>query len=181
MAKRKAPPDDAGSDIYSYLTQLSELSPTNPARRFYKLFLDKGKSFSGRLSSEQYPPHVATWKRRHRPQPKSCFHNAQMLAIDFDGAAYYEGFVLTELVPLSHAWNVTPDGKVIDLTLEAAHELLVRLGLRPEDKPPPRPVYLGIEIPKVFVAEHIARHRETAPLVAAFYNSAVSRRGRGSG
>lgn len=47
---------------------------------------------------------------------KECYSNAGQLAIDNDGLTYVEGIATTAIIPLSHAWCVDPEGRVIDPT-----------------------------------------------------------------
>lgn len=52
------------------------------------------------------------------PEIKQCFYNSQTIALD-GGLGYAEGYVLnaTLPVPIEHAWNILPSGKVIDVTM----------------------------------------------------------------
>lgn len=44
-----------------------------------------------------------------------CFSNSLSIARKLDGYQYYEGFA-TCMIPVEHAWIVSPEGKVIDPT-----------------------------------------------------------------
>ncbi len=52
-----------------------------------------------------------------RMQMKQCFANAAQLSLERDWF-YVEGYAASAQlgIPLHHAWNVTPDGKLVDVT-----------------------------------------------------------------
>lgn len=61
---------------------------------------------------------VGRWGTMYRRgQMKECFGNSYHCAIA-DGLRYVEGYAIPGNVPfpVHHAWNLTPDGKVLDVT-----------------------------------------------------------------
>jgi hypothetical protein len=55
---------------------------------------------------------------RERGAEKCCYGNAIMLAVKYPALRYVEGYALLSLAPMpvQHAWNVTPDGGLVDIT-----------------------------------------------------------------
>jgi hypothetical protein len=62
-----------------------------------------------------------TWLPGDWPRfaPNFCFHNSGQLALMRKDMTYVEGFVWRGVLPfpIHHAWNVTPEGLVVDSTL----------------------------------------------------------------
>ena len=50
-------------------------------------------------------------------KPQQCYMNAAKLALRRDDLIYVEGHVCIHGIPIEHAWNVRPDGTVVDVTL----------------------------------------------------------------
>ncbi len=70
-------------------------------------------------------------------EPKACFMNAALLALDDDRFMYAEGYAASDRMPeFLHAWCVR-DGKAIDLTLDPSEQY----------------EYFGIPIPTPMVVE----------------------------
>lgn len=55
---------------------------------------------------------------RYRPRAmKGCFHNAYCAAVASRGRLRYaEGYAESRMFPVHHAWNIDPEGKVVDTT-----------------------------------------------------------------
>lgn len=68
-----------------------------------------------------YPVGPQTFARIYG-EARECFMNAAQLAIDDPSMTYVEGMVGVYGVPIDHAWCVTPDGVVVETTLEPAKE-----------------------------------------------------------
>jgi hypothetical protein len=122
--------------------------------QFYRRLLKHGTPFVGCGDSSDYSE-VAASKRRHRPRPKECFSNALRLLADCPAAAYFEGFIVFpySLIPndlVQHAWNVMPDGTVIDLTAEV-REALHRRRSRKKLADPSNYHYFGVCIPRQYL------------------------------
>jgi hypothetical protein len=61
-------------------------------------------------------------KQYRKRKDKACFYNAQELAVEKDDLIYCEGQALTAggyVTEVEHAWCVTPDGMVVDVTWAA--------------------------------------------------------------
>ena len=55
---------------------------------------------------------VMPWKHS---EPRGCFRNAAMYAIDHKGIRYVEGYA-TSIIPAHHAWCIDKDDCVLELT-----------------------------------------------------------------
>ena len=104
--------------------------------------LDRGWAFAGAepLSDEQFAyltsvaNHVRTVEAGRVFAPKQCFDNSMVMVLSDaeDRLAYCEGFALTGLFPVHHAW-LELDGKIVDLTRSLRKEAV---GEFLEGKPP---------------------------------------------
>jgi hypothetical protein len=77
-----------------------------------EFFLECGQFFGAQALPKGY----------RRGKVKECYDNSFTLAISRTGLRYCEGFVVVQLgndsaTDIEHGWCVTPDGKVIDVTL----------------------------------------------------------------
>ena len=102
-----------------------------------------------------------TWKKIRRPKNQECFLNAQSYCIDDLSARYFEGYALLAGVstPSEHAWVVTPDGAVVDFTLEAAEKNLKRVKFDCDTR---STLYFGLEIPTRLVMQRILTNQGIA-------------------
>lgn len=82
---------------------------------------------------------------------KQCYYNSQLFCCEHDSARYFEGYAYDRVMPpFPHAWNVMPDGFVLDFTIEA----LERSEKRRVGKSCPKEVlYFGVEVPQHAVRE----------------------------
>jgi hypothetical protein len=49
--------------------------------------------------------------------PRYCFHNAYLAAVrSRERLRYVEGYALGSIIPVHHAWNIDPDGRIVDVT-----------------------------------------------------------------
>jgi len=147
---------------------LKYLKRLRPIRHFV---LKNGTWFEGRARVNDYPSAIY-WRRKHRPQVRECFQNAQQFCLAHPEARYFEGFYLIFETPDAHAWVVMEDGRVLDFTVEAVlqkarkdkGEVYVR---------PPR--YLGVEIPYNQLAELHALVERNEPILE-LYKASLKRR-----
>ena len=69
----------------------------------------------------------AEWERIETPRkyprgiPQACFHNAQLLCMDNPELTYCEGYAIGAIIPVLHAWVLTPNGEAIDNTWSKDH------------------------------------------------------------
>ena len=81
-------------------------------------------------------------------EPKACFHNAQMLAMNRPDLLYAEGFAHS-IITTEHAWCVDIEGNVVDPTW-----------------PNPEAVeYLGVAFRSDFVARRLLEREKSGPLL----------------
>lgn len=77
-------------------------------RNVYDLVAREGLDFAPR----EVP---ADLRRRRARRPKDCYYRAFTVALDRDDLLYVEGFALTELGSVQHAWLTDGSGCAIDL------------------------------------------------------------------
>ncbi len=123
-----------------------------------KYFVEHGKMFIGREPSEN-----VIKSKGFEPKIKQCYDNAQRLLLYTTNLRYFEGYVVFEGVMMDHAWNVTPDDKVVDVTLEKVE--------KEYDKGKDEDVYYGIEIPEEFVVVEMIKKESTNPLMIKYVKS----------
>jgi hypothetical protein len=148
------------------------------------LLLDRGRPFTdeGPLSDEQlaFLTSVADRVRDHEKgrvfAPKQCFDNSMMmvLADQDDRLTYCEGYAMTGMIPVHHAW-LTLDGRLVDLTRslrpEAVDEFLA--GKDPQEDLRDRILgtipegwqYFGIELQRTAVRDYIWELEKTGSLI----------------
>jgi hypothetical protein len=113
---------DAAAGLKSYLEQVSGMISgmgSHPDMlNMHELVLEHGTLFPapGESLSEAECETVDRVGSGLQFEMKECFYNAQRLAAISGGELrYFEGFA-TRIIPVHHAWVVTPSGKVVDLT-----------------------------------------------------------------
>ena len=89
-----------------------------------------------------YQPLPTGWERG---EPRQCFRNAAVLALENDELTYVEGYA-TSLIPTSHAWVVNRDGVVHDPTWA---------NLELEDAE--HRAYFGVPFDTAFLARHTVK------------------------
>lgn len=91
-------------------------------------------SFILRNAKTYAPPAKPRPEGVPKMRDKHCFENALKLATDHeaDGWQYCEGYA-TSIIPMEHAWVVTPEGKVIDPTWKDAGVAYVGIAMKPTD------------------------------------------------
>lgn len=131
---------------------------------FHQLLLTKGQAFSGRSPAHVYAEAEAYEKER-KPRPRECFYNAQMFAAYAAQYTYFEGYCVTNFLPILHGWVVTKDNCVIDHTLDAcAREL--RCDLVEEQR---NTIYLGVPVDTAYVLQQMVRTGWVKPVAADYY------------
>ena len=80
--------------------------------RVWKAFMREAKEFS---AADVDLVTSGKFAGRFHAQPKACFFNSLKIAKKLEGYQYFEGFA-TCMIPCEHAWVVSPEGKVIDVT-----------------------------------------------------------------
>lgn len=87
-------------------------------------------------------------KNRYRPRmPRQCFANAYKAALASKGRLrYVEGYAYGGFLPVLHAWNIDPDGKIVDTTWCGDGE-----DLRAFTRPKPGSAYMGVIFPIEYV------------------------------
>lgn len=123
-----------------------------------RYFVEHGKLFIGREPSEN-----VIKGKIFEPKIKQCYDNAQRLLLYTNNLRYFEGYTIFQGVVIDHAWNVTSDDKVIDVTLEKVEEKYERG--KEED------VYYGIEIPNEFVLVEMIKKGSTNSLMIDYVKS----------
>jgi hypothetical protein len=111
---------------------------------YHARLLAEGAVLVGRSPRSAWDGPVRRWVRRRKPQAKQCYQNASRLALDGLGD-YHEGYCWAGLLPAEHAWLVR-DGRVVDVTLDAADRLPAAEGIKPR-LPLAEYVYLGCPVP----------------------------------
>lgn len=118
----------------------------------FDLFLKEGRIFDSQPYTKDEEKQILEALKRsgEAPQIKACYKNAQSLAMA-SKLGYAEGYVVSHQlpVPIEHAFNVLPSGKVVDVTMRPMGEkdtcspkkLLERAKKNQEN------AYLGITIP----------------------------------
>jgi hypothetical protein len=140
---------------------------------FASLILAKGEWFHGRANAADYEI-TRLWAKQQKPRAKDCYYNAQQFCINCGDFRYLEGYVLIHPIdPMEHAWVVMDDGRIVDFTLEAMerkakkqHKLVVDTS---------DALYLGVEVPRLFVMEHIVS-TDNFESVAELFHASNSRK-----
>lgn len=98
--------------------------------------------------TEISPDQPVSGRARNRYQPrmlKGCFHNAYCAAVASRGRLRYaEGYADGSFMPVHHAWNIDPEGRVVDTTW--CHGDSERL-------PGPGKAYMGLVFPIEYVRQ----------------------------
>ena len=142
------------NEMMSYLRMLVRFDKENSQPSLPALLLKKGSWFDGRAGSDEYAA-AKKWKKKRKPEAQDCFYNSQEFCTEDNGSRYFEGFVLTKkgmLPPAEHAWIVMQDGRVVDFTLEALEVVVAKKKYAVDTT---GALYLGLEIPKAFIAERL--------------------------
>ena len=115
------------SEIVKYLHQLEKLYG-KPQNKYHKWILKHGKSFKG--SERDTKKESLLIEHNHPHGIKKCYYNSQVLLTISDKFQYYEGWYITENlpIPLEHAFIVY-NGKVIDLTSNGRFQVIEYFGV----------------------------------------------------
>lgn len=101
---------DYRTSLYGFVCALraQEQMAGHSGNTIANMLLEHGREFMVR----SYPPDL------ERMAPKRCYENSLKLALRYpDEFTYCEGYVVTKLAPIPHAWCADEDGQVIDATL----------------------------------------------------------------
>lgn len=90
-------------------TMLTKMNPGVQDSIYHRLL------YSGVMRSTVHNKRPKGFRKGRRNQ---CYMNASRVALRRDDVVYCEGFAVSEKlpIPLSHAWLLTMDGEVVDLT-----------------------------------------------------------------
>jgi len=144
-------PDKSDSSLVAYVEgvrTLFERMPDGPQRReslpLWDEALRRAVLFKGRTPSRN----ASSLVRRPDARTKQCYYNSQLLLLDNRSRLrYYEGWCLSNIVPIEHAWCML-DGRVLDVTLELADKQLNHDRADATE-------YYGLEIPLEFVRSNM--------------------------
>jgi len=128
------------SDTKKFLESLQKLM--NEQRNdYYGWILAQGKIFTDDDRDKQKEFELI--KQNHSHKEKNCFYNSQILLTINDKYQYYEGWYITERIPIpiEHGFIVY-NGKIIDITVNNRFKVIE---------------YFGVRIPTEFVCEHIIK------------------------
>jgi hypothetical protein len=146
----------------SYVEELRKIMVKNKyAVDFYDFILQNGKSFRSRPSPDKLPNNLRSCSYK----TKECFYNAQMISLLY-GYDYYEGFA-NSIIPTEHAWVVTQDNVLIDLTWDKVAE--------PEEELD----YFGVHIPREFISKQINKTGNSTDMMRQWFESQRSKEGCG--
>lgn len=151
-----------------YCKILSRLQLPDSTLDYYRFVLSKGQEFR----SKPVPAALPKGINPRRFKVKECYYNAQMLALTHH-FRYYEGFA-TSIIPTEHAWVLSDDGVLLDLTWDKVAE------------PDEEFDYFGVQVPTRFVAERLVKTSTSTPMLPEYWLSLQphgdnpSRAGRGS-
>ncbi len=149
-------------ELRRYANAMVAMTDGKPVGQYYQVLLDKGMSFETRISTYDGDD-LERWHRLAKPKVGECFYNAQQFAEHHEGVKYYEGLAVT-FMPTIHAWNVMPDGSVVDFTYDARDKMFRAQKMRVT------PVtYLGVEIPEEFVTKMAHKLRRIGPVIQRYY------------
>ncbi len=81
----------------------------------------------------------------HYCEPKGCFRNAALVALTHPEIEYVEG-MSSHIIPVHHAWNLLPDGSIVDCTWCGIQSIVGA----PGDE------YVGIVVPKEVLLERMS-------------------------
>ena len=137
------------------------------------LLLEKGSWFEGRVDSDEYAP-TKKWKKKQKPEAQDCFYNSQKFCAEDNGTRYFEGFVLVQkgMIPSEHAWVVMQDCRVVDFTLEALEVIVAEEENTVDTR---GALYVGLEVPKVFILERLNATDWYESIVELFYADQIQR------
>ena len=112
--------------------------------------------------------------KAQRPRVKECYLNAQKFVIQNDDTElmYCEGYWYWGggMVPTHHAWLVTPEGEVVDMTAEDCDRL--HLPHRSDNGPVLSALtddYFGVQIPAWFVREQVWAKKQWGVISDAWF------------
>lgn len=135
--------------ILEYLNQLKSLYTSGKqehAIRYMDWVLKEGKVFT-----------IATKVKKKKL--RQCYYNAQIIALEDDTIAYYEGWGITKRVgiPLEHGFNVK-DGKIMDATWRDGE------------------LYFGVHIPTDYIRKQWFKTKMSEALLTRYFFEVVDKK-----
>ena len=114
-------------DQYRAMHATEQSEPVRDMLALYDHFLERGRFYE----PQRLP------KGFRRGKPHQCYGNSFDLAVRTKGLAYCEGYVLIPLggraAEVEHAWCVTDEGRVVDVTLRQAGLAYFGIPYTPEE------------------------------------------------
>jgi hypothetical protein len=156
-------------ELRNYLTQTSTAFKGHAIAKFDSFILEQGTAFVESILAKTLKE-TNEWKKRHKPESKQCFHNAQIFVLTCTKGEYFEGYCYDDIIPVHHAWIVI-DGKVVDFTLEARDKSLVRQKIKINSL---EAVYLGVPVPRKTILQNIVKRSCTEPVAYLQYLSCTN-------
>jgi hypothetical protein len=134
-----------------------------------KCLLEQGEYFKGAIPAKSYRNMMPADERRFRRiAGRKCYWNTYWINnwsrhAGSEELKYYEGYFLSEGVPIlhQHAWIVTPENFVIDITSECNKRSLARQGVGKGQSIAShlaRFEYFGVQYPGDRVTEYLEAH-----------------------
>jgi len=110
---------------------------------YYKWVLSQGKIFTDEDRNKDKEKELINQNHSHKQ--KQCFYNSHILLTRYDDFEYYEGWYITENlpIPIEHGFIVYK-GKIIDITVNSKFKVIE---------------YFGVKIPTEFVCTRILKNR----------------------
>ena len=154
------------NEIEDFLTQISTLRSgnTRPVDFVYEnpedFVLQHGKHFVSEPMTQEEMTFLKTLAARTKHyKMKQCFYNAQSLAHISSQIKYIEGYLLSSLFPIQHAWN-SLNGKVLDFTISHANKGNPVLGEIPQGWD-----YFGVELSTPMIMKYWRETETSGPLI----------------
>ena len=128
------------SDIIEHLKTFQKLLPEKQ-NKYYQWIIEHGKLFTDDDRNKEKEFELI--KQNYSHKEKECFFNSQILLTINNKYQYYEGWYITERIPIpiEHGFIVY-DGKIIDITVNNRFKVIE---------------YFGVRIPTEFVCIHIVK------------------------
>lgn len=116
---------------------------------YYDWVLKNGRSFTDKDRNKDKEKELI--KQNHPHNQKECFFNSQMLPTVNKDFEYYEGWYITENlpIPLEHEF-IMYNGKIIDVTVNSRFKVIE---------------YFGVKIPTKFVCIRILKNRRSESML----------------
>jgi hypothetical protein len=138
-------------DSKEMVQNIQKLMPEGQQKAFWDWVLKNGEEFWATGVDAFYKRAAFMKSLDFKPMIKSCYYNAQRIAIDNPKAKYYEGYATSEIgLPLEHSWVVI-DGIIFDPTWEHGRD------------------YFGVHIPTDFIGKFWVKTGMSENLLGRFF------------